>query len=637
MSSRARLDGPSAEAGFTIIEVMVAAVLLLVGMLGVVTMVDQATSSVQQTKQREGATNLVREVVEQARAIPYTQLNDAALTSRLQALPELAGDSQTPWVITRRGMRYTVTATVCAIDDPRDGLGDQAAGGFCAGQSSGTADNTPSDHKRVTVAAVYTERGRDRTVRATTMIATNGAADAPAVQSLKATSPVQGTPTEPMVTSTSTTSVTFEAEASSTASSVRWSVDGVDRGTATASAGRWTFTLSLNAAPALVDGTYEIGAWALDATGAEGAPFTIRLRLIRTAAAAPAVPTVGANRVWVAGAATAAVELEWVENAARNVVGYRVYRGSDTTPICPGSMEVLSTRTSCIDLAPTYGTYTLKALYVDAAAAVQESAGTTVGPVVPPGPTTLFPTSATTASTTNCAAGARTLTAAAPAAGTAVMNSALRLCTDAGTAFAIDSAPATLVARFTNSDTRRSDDCTVRPTLSVAGPGATGGPVSAPQFKVENTQTPTQTFTFPAAAMSGGAGSRLNLAFTGSGTGCDNTRLATGATAPATPVTVLTVPGAGRPPGAPTAPTRSAAAAGGVQLAWGPPATGTPAFYRIYRGNRDHTSRIDRTGDETTRTLVDPGGSLDATYYITAVGSKGDARSLAESAPVLVP
>ena len=48
---------PHGERGFTLVEVMVAIMILLVGVLGVVSMVDGANAVTSKTKAREGGTN----------------------------------------------------------------------------------------------------------------------------------------------------------------------------------------------------------------------------------------------------------------------------------------------------------------------------------------------------------------------------------------------------------------------------------------------------------------------------------------------------------------------------------------------------------------------------------------------------
>src|SRR5919199_5371867 len=62
------------QAGLTLAETLVAATLLLVGALGTFALVDTANSATASSRAREGATNLGREVLEDARSVAYTQI-----------------------------------------------------------------------------------------------------------------------------------------------------------------------------------------------------------------------------------------------------------------------------------------------------------------------------------------------------------------------------------------------------------------------------------------------------------------------------------------------------------------------------------------------------------------------------------
>src|SRR5204863_6008214 len=59
------------EAGFTLIEVMVAIFILLLGVLGSAQLANTANKLTLNSKQREGATNLAREIIEAARGVDY--------------------------------------------------------------------------------------------------------------------------------------------------------------------------------------------------------------------------------------------------------------------------------------------------------------------------------------------------------------------------------------------------------------------------------------------------------------------------------------------------------------------------------------------------------------------------------------
>lgn len=55
------------ETGFTLIEVMVTMLILLVGLAGAVTLVNGANAATVRTKERDAATSLQRELTEYAR------------------------------------------------------------------------------------------------------------------------------------------------------------------------------------------------------------------------------------------------------------------------------------------------------------------------------------------------------------------------------------------------------------------------------------------------------------------------------------------------------------------------------------------------------------------------------------------
>src|SRR5436305_8981247 len=63
-----------AEAGFTLIEVLVAATILVVGISGTLGLLIGANSSTTASANTEGATNLAREVSERVRQLPPGQI-----------------------------------------------------------------------------------------------------------------------------------------------------------------------------------------------------------------------------------------------------------------------------------------------------------------------------------------------------------------------------------------------------------------------------------------------------------------------------------------------------------------------------------------------------------------------------------
>jgi type IV pilus assembly protein PilV len=125
----------SGEDGMTIIEVLVAMVILLVGVLGTVTLVQTGLLSTSKTTAREQGTNLARDLVERTRQADYTSMTmglaPATLRASLPSTDSLSALSGSTFTATRRGVVYSVTVFACSIDDPTDGagLGDTS---FCA-------------------------------------------------------------------------------------------------------------------------------------------------------------------------------------------------------------------------------------------------------------------------------------------------------------------------------------------------------------------------------------------------------------------------------------------------------------------------------------------------------------------------
>src|SRR3954447_8347363 len=96
----------NSEDGFTIIEVLVAIFLLLLGVVGSVTMINTANAVTSNNKSREGATNLAKQIEEAARVVDYDTLNNAVtgsgvtqVVATLQGQPGLsdADTSNTTW------------------------------------------------------------------------------------------------------------------------------------------------------------------------------------------------------------------------------------------------------------------------------------------------------------------------------------------------------------------------------------------------------------------------------------------------------------------------------------------------------------------------------------------------------------
>jgi prepilin-type N-terminal cleavage/methylation domain-containing protein len=344
---------PRDERGFTIIEVMVAATILVVGVLGTLTLLDSANRATQRTKAREGATNLAREIIEAARAVGYPNLTPSQIESELQAQPAL-GDSAPSvvgWNITRRNVRYTVSADVCSVDDgtiTADGYGNHTGGFFCADSATeGSADANPDDYKRVAIDVTWKDGSKTLTARQEAVINNPGSAFAPAIKSLV---PSTGSATSnPPITSPSMTSVVFTATTTSKPEGVRWALDNVAAGTAGGSQTTWTFTWQIPNATqpnTVVDGTYLVSAEAFDQYGQTGTGRTLTMVVNRYAPTKPTGLAGGRNALWGGNFA----EFEWYPNPERDILGYRVYRVEGSLP---ASTDPLVCETTIDDASPT--------------------------------------------------------------------------------------------------------------------------------------------------------------------------------------------------------------------------------------------------------------------------------------------
>ena len=140
--------GPGAgrEDGFTIVEVMVAMVIMLIGVLGTLTIIQGSMASSSRTNAREQGTNLARDLVERTRQASYASVTMAQAPATLRAtLPasEVGALSGDTFPVTRRGVTYTVEVSACSIDDPTDGAGVGNAT-FCAAPTATTAPGSPA-------------------------------------------------------------------------------------------------------------------------------------------------------------------------------------------------------------------------------------------------------------------------------------------------------------------------------------------------------------------------------------------------------------------------------------------------------------------------------------------------------------
>lgn len=363
----------SKEDGFTLVEVMVAISLLLIGVLGTVTMIDGAASVTTRTKAREGATALARSVLEISRGVQYRDLTGAKVLEELEARAGLAdADSGTAGhQIESRNFTYTVTATVCSMDDAKDDLGDhdEPAVTFCAeSDGPGSGDRNPDDYRRVTVRLDWTLQGGrtdDLTQRGLVTNPVGGLG--PSVTALTPDTPATAT-----ITSTTSTA-TYDVTTSTSADTVSWSVNGARLGDATGSGTAWGFTWSLGDVdtPTFVDCTYLLQAEAFDEKGRAGTPNALTVTLNRRQPFAP--PNFAGGR----NLNGAYVDVQWDRNSECDVKEYRVYRGTDSGTIDTLVCTRASTQpTECVDeSAPSGVTLYYQVVGVDTSPSASDREG----------------------------------------------------------------------------------------------------------------------------------------------------------------------------------------------------------------------------------------------------------------------
>lgn len=337
-------------AGFTLVEVLAASLVLAVGLVAVFTMLDSAGRAASTNNARVGASNLAREITEYARGTDYDSLQPATIVSALRAHSRITGVSD--WKIERRGVTYTVQTSVCTFDDPKDGLAAADPPSACtpkaAAVAGAPAEVNPDDFRRVTVKLLWSDREGAHSLTQVALVVNPSGGLGPRITNFP----------EPAAQITSGTSVSWTALSPVTttpADALHWAVDdGVSQGDVSGSgATTWGFTWNLGTlgtAPFTMDGTYQVSAQAFDIRGVPGEARSVTVHVNRRIPYAPANLKLGRN-----GQHGGVVDLDWSRNLERDVVGYRVWRVGllgARTQICMDSGLDYTVSTSCVDTNP---------------------------------------------------------------------------------------------------------------------------------------------------------------------------------------------------------------------------------------------------------------------------------------------
>ncbi len=344
MARTARADG------FTVVEVVVASALLVIGVLAAALLLDVANTETAGAKARTAGNNVARRVVEVARTVSLSAVDQASGPALVQSrAPDLADEDPAPgWTVRRGGVTYTIGWSSCLLDDPSDGTAADAArtAAYCGQPAPSTPpDTTPADARRITVTVSWTLR-EDRRVRAVAVLPL-GVGDLPVVQRVL----LEGPPLCAGACTITSDSARFRAEVNTSASSVTWLVEGAvaascpPAGACTGAGRTWNYdwpigtpvretAAGVNAGrckPGAYrpDGTYEVGARAADPFGRARTPVSQSVLLNRCTPWP--VAALAAGHSFTGGV----TDIEWSPPADGDIIGYRVYKGASMATMVP--------------------------------------------------------------------------------------------------------------------------------------------------------------------------------------------------------------------------------------------------------------------------------------------------------------
>jgi len=422
-----------AEHGFTIIEVMMAALILLVGILGVTTIVNQANSTTTSTKAREQGLALARDLLESSRSIKYQSLRPATVVPTLQAMPGFANAGiGAGWSIQRRGITYHVAVGVCSVDDPGDGTGAHTAGAFCSrstvqatgatcaalvgmppkingaggspgldggdcgidtnldGQvdnllqgtasgcpagttvADGTCDAQPDDFKRLVTLVTWDRGSGSRFVVQSATVSFPGLSAYGAITSLTLNNYPLGA--NGYAVNDNPASLSFAATSSQQANQADWLLNGVDQGAIPAWTGTsGSFTWNLGGAADLLATAPSPGE-VLDGAYSVGARVQdaggIHGNQLAVAVQVNRRPPFPPTNFNLSGAGTGTITGAWTAPPDQDVIGYHMWRTGGVGDPAAGKVVCTSTTTTCSDPSPPpSGTLTYWATAIDLNAA----------------------------------------------------------------------------------------------------------------------------------------------------------------------------------------------------------------------------------------------------------------------------
>jgi prepilin-type N-terminal cleavage/methylation domain-containing protein len=347
----------SEQSGFSLVEVLVAAVVLVLGATAAFSLIDSANRSISANSARAGGTNLARELTEYARATDYDLLQDDQIVAALRARQSVQGTlSGGTWTIERRNVTYTVVASACTFDDPKDGLATTPPSDACpaAAAVNALSDLNPDDFRRVTVTLTWKVRERSGRTEQTAVVVNPAGGLGPRITVFDEP-PAQVTSGSQTWGGVSTLRLT-----STPASSVSWTTDdGKSTGDATGGPTEWGFTWDFGTPfdtndPWVRDGSYQVQAQAKDSRGVPGEAKIVTVHVNRNEPGQVPGFVGGWNKTHQV------VDLRWSRYDERDLQGYVVKRGG--VQVCPssgGAQQALGCSTPLSDPVATYELYAL--------------------------------------------------------------------------------------------------------------------------------------------------------------------------------------------------------------------------------------------------------------------------------------
>ena len=213
------------------------------------------------------------------------------------------------------------------MDDARDGIGTDDATFCSVGTPTSPPDSRPADYKRLTSTITWRDDSGTQTLKKSDVIA--GSYRGPSVNSMTTST------ASPFTYSGGPSTISFDVTTTPGTSTVKWTLDGNETGTAAGSGTAWTVNWALGtptgsapcnpAGTGTVDGTYIVGADAYDSQGLSENGKASTMQINRCPPLPPTGVEGGNTKLWTGS------ELQWDPSPEEDVIGYYVYSSAAAT------------------------------------------------------------------------------------------------------------------------------------------------------------------------------------------------------------------------------------------------------------------------------------------------------------------